>query len=358
MSIVTIVGAGMMGTALCWPLSDNGHEVRLVGTHLDEEFIREIRSSRVHPKMKRIVPDRVIPYSHTEIPAAVAGADVIVSGVSSFGVEWFAEKVGPYMTPQVPVLSVTKGLKDTPEGDLWVIPEYLNRLLPADKQGKISLNAVGGPVISHELAGRRHTGTVYCGKDLKTLERLQAIFATHYYHVAISSDVIGVEVCAALKNGYAVSVNLPLGAYERDGADGLAHMFNPQAALFAQSMLEMRRLIGLLGGMENDLIVLAGAGDLYVTVFGGRTARLGRLLGKGIRYSEARKILAGETLESVEIIATVCRVLPLLEARGLAKAADFPLICRLNAIIQEEADPELPWELFFQNNFNQAREER
>ena len=352
MSIVTIVGAGMMGTALCWPLSDNGHEVRLVGTHLDEEFIREIRASRVHPKMRRTVPERVIPYSYTEIPAAVSGADVVVCAVSSFGVEWFAEHVGAYMTPEVPVLSVTKGLKDTPQGDLWVIPEYLNRLLPAEKQGKISLNAVGGPVISHELAGRRHTGTVYCGSDPEILKRLQSIFATHYYHVVISSDVIGVEVCAALKNGFALSVNLPLGEYERDGADGLAHMFNPQAALFAQSMLEMQRLIQLLGGSQNDLVVLAGAGDLYVTVFGGRTARLGRLLGKGTRYSEARQILAGETLESVEIIATVCRALPLLEARGLAKVDDFPLIRSLNTIIQQETDPELPWDLFFQNNLS------
>ncbi|MBE0698892.1 MAG: glycerol-3-phosphate dehydrogenase, partial [Anaerolineaceae bacterium] len=62
MAVVTIVGAGMMGTAMCWPLADNGHTVRLVGTPLDEEIIRSIRETRVHPRLERAVPAGVEAY--------------------------------------------------------------------------------------------------------------------------------------------------------------------------------------------------------------------------------------------------------------------------------------------------------
>src|SRR5512136_943302 len=103
MSIVTIVGAGMMGTALCWPLRDNRHTVRLVGTPLDQDLIAAIRSTGVHPKLQRRVPDGVQALFHTELEQGLTGADVLVSGVSSFGVAWFADVVGPHLRPQAPV---------------------------------------------------------------------------------------------------------------------------------------------------------------------------------------------------------------------------------------------------------------
>ncbi len=76
MSIVTIIGAGMMGTAMCWPLADNGHQVRLVGTPLDEEIIRSIRETRIHPKLEREVPAGVQACFVDELPQACAGRGV------------------------------------------------------------------------------------------------------------------------------------------------------------------------------------------------------------------------------------------------------------------------------------------
>ncbi len=85
MATVTVIGAGMMGAALCWPLADNGHRVRLVGTPLDDDAIRSIRASRVHPNLAREVPAAVEAHPVAEMAAAVEGADLVVSGVSSFG---------------------------------------------------------------------------------------------------------------------------------------------------------------------------------------------------------------------------------------------------------------------------------
>jgi glycerol-3-phosphate dehydrogenase (NAD(P)+) len=347
MTIVTIVGAGMMGTAMCWPLADNGHTVRLVGTPLDEEIIASIRASRIQPRLQRAIPEGVEAFTVSELPQALEGARLVVGGVSSFGVDWLAEAVGPHLAAGVPVLSVTKGLEDQPDGTLLTLPEALERKLPARLRGRTSLNAIGGPCIAHELAACRQTAVVFTGKEASTLETLRGMLSTPYYHVWTSTDLAGVETCAAMKNAYAMGVCLAAGMMEQAGPDGLAHMYNAQAALFAQSCLEMRRLLKVVGGGEDNVSWLPGAGDLFVTIFGGRTRQLGMLLGQELPFAEARQSLAGVTLESVEIITRVARALPKLEARGLTRTEDFPLLLHMNAILNRGAHVDLPWEKFF-----------
>ena len=107
---------------------------------------------------------------------------------------------------------------------------------------------------------------------------LQSLLTTDYYHVATSTDIVGVGVCVALKNAYAVGVSMAI-ALRADGRPD-AYMHNPQAALFEQSLREMTRLVRLLGGFR-QVAGIPGAGDLYVTIFGGRTRRLGYLLRQG-----------------------------------------------------------------------------
>ena len=347
MAIVTILGAGMMGSGVSWPLSDQEHEVRLVGTHLDTHIIESIKKDGVHPKHKRQVAENVKSYFHTEIPLALDGADIIVCGVSSFGVEWFMEQVNPFLTPEIPVISITKGLIAHLNGDLQIIPDYMNDLLEEELKGKISLNAIAGPCIAQELAARRHSCVYFCGRDAKVLKNLRKVFATDYYHISINTDYIGAEVGVAMKNAFAIAINLVVGEYQQKGVDGIAFMYNPQAALFAQSMREMWLLIDLLGGKQDGLIELSGSGDLYVTVFGGRNAKLGQLLGKGFSYKEARRELANETLEGVEIITRVGTALLKLEERGLVKTSDFPLLMHLLSVIRDGEKVNIPWGKFF-----------
>lgn len=189
----------------------------------------------------------------------------------------------------------------------------------------ISLNAIAGPCTAHELGARRHTAVVFTGEDQAVLDGIRPLLRTAYYHPWTPTDAIGVEVCAAMKNAYALGVALAVGQMEAMGRDGLADAYNPQAALFGQGCLEMRRLVGILGGDPGKVSWLPGAGDLYGTVFGGRIVRLGKLLGQGMALAEERQVLSGLTLESVEITTRVARALPRLVAwaprpRGLPAA--------------------------------------
>src|SRR3954454_9193036 len=109
MSTIVILGSGVMGSALALPLADNGHDVRLVGTHLDREIIDTIRSTGVHPCLGRELPAAVRPYQLEELEAAFADAEIVVSGVNSFGVPWAGEHRAPLLQPGPVVVSVAKG---------------------------------------------------------------------------------------------------------------------------------------------------------------------------------------------------------------------------------------------------------
>lgn len=340
MSIITIVGAGMMGSAIGFPASDNGHEIRLVGTPLDREIIEHARRTGEHLTLRRRLPERFRYYQIEELDEALAGAELLVSGVSSFGVDWFLEEILPVIPETLPVLAVTKGMQDTEDGELIPYPHLYAKKLDR----RLSLNAVGGPCTSYELADHDPTEVCFCGEDMEVLRRIKALFETNYYHVSLSTDVVGVECAVAMKNAYALAVTLAVGLSERtEGVGGTLH-YNSQAGLFGQSVREMRRLLALVGGGEENIVY--GAGDLYVTVFGGRTRLIGTLLGRGLSFERAMEELEGVTLESIVIATRTARAVRRLIELGRAKTEDFPLLLHVDDIISRGAQVAIPWSSF------------
>jgi glycerol-3-phosphate dehydrogenase (NAD(P)+) len=170
---------------------------------------------------------------------------------------------------------------------------------------------------------------------------MKSLLETSFYHINISTDVRGVECAVAIKNGYALGVTLAVGLSE--ALDGKMH-FNSQAALFGQSVKEMRSLLLLCGGHDDNIIY--GAGDLYVTIFGGRTRMLGTLLGKGCSFDKAMEELAGLTLESVVIASRTASAVQKLIGAGKARAGDFPLLLHIDDIINRGAKVNIPWSKF------------
>ncbi len=348
MSRVAIVGAGMMGSAMAWPLSDNGHEVRLVGTHLDREIILSCRGRNFHPTLHRALPPHVTPFFLEEIEQALEGVDFVIQGVSSPGVPWAAETLGRHLRPVVPVLAVTKGLALSRHGQLQILPDQFNDMLPDALRGRVPLAAISGPCIAGELAGRRPTCVVFAGRDEALLRRLVAALQTETYRVWTSLDMVGVETCAALKNSYVLGISLAVGLLEVQGGvdEAGAHTFNLEAALFAQASLEMCRIVALMGGDPALVTGLPGVGDMYVTSRGGRTVRLGTLLGRGLSLDQAMQQLSGVTLESVEILSVMARALPRLEREGKLSPQDVPLLRHLCEVVVEGARVRLPLDAF------------
>lgn len=344
MAIVTIVGSGMMGSALAFPARENRHEVRLVGTHLDRGIINECIKTNKHPKFNKDFPAGVKYYQIEELEYAIDGADMIIGGVSSFGVEWFGDFVLPKIPSHIPVLCVTKGLMDTPDGRLLTYPDVWKKKLH-DLGKELSINAIGGPCTSYELVAHDQTEVAFCGDDIEVLKKLRSIIETDYYHISVSVDVVGIESAVALKNGYALAVALTIGLNQKAfGIDSELH-FNSQAAVFYQSLREMYKLLEYqnAGRLEN---LAVGIGDLYVTVYGGRTRLIGILLGRGLNIDEAKAELDGVTLESLVVAERVARAIKIAAKEGKLDLFDFPLLMHVNEIITEKKQVNIPWNDF------------
>jgi len=343
MATVTIIGSGMMGSALAFPARENGHTVRLVGTHLDRKIIDTCIKTGRHPKFEKDFPAGLEYYQIEDMEKAIAGADMIIGGVSSFGVEWFGDYVLPKIPEEIPVLTVTKGLWNTPEGELLPYPMVWKQKLEAIGK-RLSLNAVGGPCTSYELVAHDQTEVAFCGDDLTVLGRLRDIMKTDYYHISITTDVIGIESAVALKNGYALAIALTIGLNQKNFGNDTLH-FNSQAAVFGQSVKEMQYLLTMQGAGTLDNLCV-GAGDLYVTVYGGRTRQIGILLGKGLDIDAARAKLAGVTLESLVVAVRVAEAMKVRAARGEVDLANFPLLMHVDQILTEKKPVNIPWEAF------------
>ena len=344
MAIVTIIGSGMMGSALAFPARENGHQVRLVGTHLDREIIETcIRTGR-HPKFTRDFPEGLSYHQIEDVQAAISGADLIIGGVSSFGVSWFADTILPLIPESTPVLTVTKGLQDTPDGRLLTYPQlWMEKAAALGK--KLCLNAVGGPCTSYELVAHDQTHVSFCGSDLHVLQRLRDIMQTEYYHISITTDVTGIESAVALKNAYALGVALTIGINQRQfGIDSELH-FNSQAAVFGQALEEMQKLLAFQG-CDTLRNLKVGIGDLYVTVYGGRTRLIGILLGRGLNIRQAREALNGVTLESLVVAERVARAILVNTEKGILDPEDFPLLIHINDILTKDAPVNIPWDKF------------
>jgi glycerol-3-phosphate dehydrogenase (NAD(P)+) len=349
MTTVSILGSGIMATALSFPLSDNGHEVRLVGTHLDREIIDSIQETGVHPDLDLKLPDGVRAYQLEEAERAFEDAEVAMSGVNSFGVHWASEQFASLLKPGMMVIAVTKGLEADEDGNLRILPETLAEQVPRELSEQVSWSAITGPAIAGEVAVRRDTCVVFTGEDMVALDKLAGVFRTDYYHVWTSRDFIGCEVCAAIKNCYAFGAGFMDGILDReDEQESRYRYYTYGAALFGQATRELGPWMELLGGKPETPYGLAGVGDMFVTSMGGRNVKAGRFAGAGVPFSEVQNDrMRGVTLEGVAAIEVIGGALLKLTERGVIQERDFPLMRHLYGVVAVDEPLDMPWDTFF-----------
>ncbi len=345
MAVITILGAGVMGSAMVLPARDNGHEVRLVGTHLDEAIIGSIKATGRHPRLNVKLPDGVKAYAHGDFGKALAyDTDLIILGVSSAGVGWAIDRLCETLVRPLPVLMITKGLMPR-DGAIRTLPDFVRQEVKRRKGLALDIAAVGGPCIAGELAVRRQTGVVITSRTAGLAQRLCDWLATDYYHPRVSDDMDGVELCAAFKNFFAISVGWAVGQFERaPKTENSAFNFNAASIIFDQAIAEMMVLARFIGGKERSVWGMPGAGDLYVTCQAGRNSRLGRQLGLGLSYAEVKAgPMKDDTIEGAELGIALGPTLNMLMASGKLDAHALPVTEALLRALTGNEKLQMPW---------------
>jgi len=208
MATITILGAGYMGSALAVVAAGRGHAVRLWGTWLDDDLVQPVLRGEDHPRLKLRLPAGVTAFCHGDLPAALQGAEAVVSAVNSDGALPVLERALPHLPAAGPLLSVTKGFLSDEAGQIQRISEVIKQRLlrPAGKDRPWI--HIGGPCKAMEVARGVPTAVLYAAEDTAARDRWADALQDDHYHITRSDDLAGVETCSAFKNAYATASGL------------------------------------------------------------------------------------------------------------------------------------------------------
>jgi glycerol-3-phosphate dehydrogenase (NAD(P)+) len=338
-----------MGTAITLPMGDRDAEIRLVGTHLDRDIVAAMKETRTHPRLRAPIHDRVRPYDDREMAAAFADPpDLVVVGVSTPGIDWAADRLVDHLAAPCPIVLLTKGI-DAETTGIGMLPDFVTRRLAEAGCRHGPIGGIGGPCIAGELAVRRQSSCVIGFSDWALAAEWGERLSTDYYQLRPTDDVMGLEICAALKNFYAIGVGTAAGALAGQPAVNGASLHNAAAGLFTQALLELAIIVRAAGGRDDSVHGLPGTGDLHVTCQAGRNARLGNLLGSGMRYSEAMAgPLAGETVEGTLVARTLAGILNRLDRPAALTTDALPLTTAIIEAVTTDAPFAARWPMFHQ----------
>lgn len=329
---VSVLGAGYMGSAITFPLSHNGIPVNLWGTWLDGNIIDSCRKG-YHPKLKKALPDSVHFYNSEDLLPCVEDADLIIIAVTSEGFLSVYKKLLECSNKSPLLITLTKGFAQD-NGEVKRLSETAQRLFkerfPCEEVLWVS---VGGPVKAVELSNKVPTVTVF-GINNQKIKDVIGLFATDYYRVSLTDDVIGVELASAFKNVYAIALGISNSIYQ---SLDKGHCDNLNAFLFNQAANEMALIIEAGGGRRDTVFDLAGIGDLYVTSQSGRNRKFGDYIGRGVSPKNAYKMMLEEG-EVAEGYNTLSKGMIYLRQLGKGLLDELPLFQILYRTVFEERD--------------------
>ncbi|WP_250444541.1 NAD(P)H-dependent glycerol-3-phosphate dehydrogenase [Actinotalea sp. C106] len=288
-SRTAVLGAGSWGTTFAAVLADAGREVTVWGRRPEvcEQIETEHRNERSLPGID--LPPGV--RATTEAAQALAGAQLVAVAVPAQSARATLASLAPLVEPGAVVVSLMKGVELSSDRRMSeVLREALD--LPEDRVAVVS-----GPNLAREIAQRQPTATVVASTDEGTAQRVAAACASGYFRPYTNTDVVGVELCGAVKNVIAVAVGIAQGR-------GFGH--NTMATVITRGLAEITRLGLALGADAETFSGLAGMGDLVATCASplSRNHTLGVHVGQGMSLEEA-VLATGGTAEGVKSSTSV-----------------------------------------------------
>ena len=332
MKKIGVLGAGTWGMALARMLSKTGHSVT-VWSAIEKE-VDEFSVTRRHPNLPGMEIPQEIAFTK-DIAEVCKGMDILLFAVPSPFVRSTAHKAAPYITDGQVIVDVAKGIEaDTLFTMTQIIADEV-------KNPKVSLVALSGPTHAEEVAKDMPTTIVSASHDAAAADLVQEVFSNTCMRVYTNEDVLGVELCGALKNVIALTAGV---------ATGYGCGDNAKAAIITRGMAEIARLGMAMGCREQTFGGLAGIGDLIVTATSphSRNNRCGMLLGKGIPTQEA-VAQVGMVVEGLHALPAAMRLkekygvdMPIVETLDDVVSGRLSVAEAVHSLMTRGQKPELP----------------
>jgi len=287
MKKILIIGGGAMGSAFSVPCIDNNNKVFITEPY-SQRFIKNLSSkNKFHSGLKINLSKKLIFKKYSK-KLFLEKYDLIVIALSLSGINFVGKELKKYKVKS-PVLVLTKGLKyEKKNKKITTISQTLLKNIP-----KLNVSVLKGPCLAKELARKSQTSVIIANKNIKIAKLLGKMISTKYYLIEYSKDVIGVEICSAIKNIYSMIIG-----------SGLS--LNKSSSLFQKSLSEMKYITRQLKGKEETVLSLAGVGDLYVSAAGGRNSKMGNYLGQGFTFKSAKKnFMVNDTVEGEQLVREI-----------------------------------------------------
>ncbi|HBI22241.1 MAG TPA: glycerol-3-phosphate dehydrogenase [Legionella sp.] len=304
---IALLGAGSWGTAVAIHLSQAGHQVMLWGHN--PQHVLDMQTQRCN---RRFLPDT--PFPATLFPTAdlndcLNQATHVIIAVPSHA---FSSVLNQFQAPPSHLAWLTKGIDPNTH---WLLSQWV-----AEKWGEsLPLVVISGPSFAREVAQALPTALVLAGNNPVYLQALQTIMHHDNMRVYLSDDMIGVQLCGAVKNVLAIACGI---------SDGLQYGANAKAALITRGLAEMSRLGIRLGAKQDTFMGLAGVGDLVLTCTDdqSRNRRFGLEIGRGVGLLDAEKHI-GQVVEGKYNAAQVCAI-------AQQQGVDMPICTAVNALLE------------------------
>ena len=315
---VAVLGNGGFGTAMAMVASQAGNEVRLWGH--DPVYTAEIAATRQNPRYLEdvTVPDAIS--VSADAAYVLCDAEVVLVAVPTQHLRETMQRLAAEVPQGAALVSLSKGL----EQKFAARPSDVLRDVMREASRECSVYVLSGPSHAEEIAHGKPATVVLAGGDDRGIVVLQQALSSPSFRIYRNPDMLGTELCGALKNVMALAAGI---------ADGLGYGDNAKAAILSRGIVEMARYGVAAGAKQETFYGLAGVGDLAVTAFSrhGRNRAFGERIGRGQTLDEI--------LQSTHKVAEGVWTSRVVRDEAAKQGLDLPLSAAVAAVLFDGLDP-------------------
>lgn len=290
---ISVLGLGAYGIALAKTFYNNDNKVSLWS-----KFEDEVQTVLLKRENKRLLPGVKIPKDiliTSDLSECVSKSKVVVIAVPAFAIRDVAKLLKEFLTEEQVICIATKGIE---RGSNKLMSEVV-----FEETGCKNICVLSGPSFAKELANKNQTGLVVASNfDVNSI-LLKVCLENDYVFVNITKDIIGVQICSAVKNVFAILMGI---------VDGMKLSSSTKAAIFTCVLSDFRFVIEMLSGKAQTIFSYAGIGDFFLTCTSdtSRNFKVGSLIGKGNSFEKSLEILGKDTtIEGVYTLKSIHSIL-------------------------------------------------